>query len=110
MLRKIFEDRKGGLEFSVYLTPGSSREEIIGIVQGGLKIAVHAKPTDNQANRALIDFISSIFKIAPSKISIKRGQKSRTKILWIDDMCIDDMPDEARASIAKFELIQNKLL
>ncbi|MDR2598549.1 MAG: DUF167 domain-containing protein [Holosporales bacterium] len=110
MLNKIFENRNGGLEFLVYLTPGASREEIIGIVQGGLKIAVHAKPTDNQANRALIAFISSAFRIAPSRIAIRRGQKSRTKTLLIEGLDIDDIPDNVRDTVTKFKGIQNRLL
>jgi uncharacterized protein (TIGR00251 family) len=110
MLNKIFENRDGGLEFLVYLTPGASREEITGIVQGGLKIAIHAKPTNNQANRALIEFISSIFKIAKTRIVIKCGQKSRTKTLFVDSMTMDDIPKGAVDVIAKFERIQNKFL
>jgi uncharacterized protein (TIGR00251 family) len=110
MLDRVFTNRNGGLEFLVYLTPGASREEITGIVQGGLKIAVHAKPTDNQANRALIDFISANFKIAPSKIAIRRGQKSRTKTLFIDSLSIDDIPKNVRNIVIKFESIQTRLL
>jgi uncharacterized protein (TIGR00251 family) len=110
VINKIFTNRDGGIEFLVYLTPGSSREEITGLIQGGLKISVHARPNDNQANRALIELISSIFKIAKTKIIIKNGQKTRTKTVFIAHMVTNDFPQEVRDIVLRFEGIQNRLL
>jgi uncharacterized protein (TIGR00251 family) len=110
VLGRIFENRDDGIEFTVYLTPGSSKEEITGIVQGGLKISIHAKPTNNQANKALIEFISSVFKVAKSKIAIKGGQKSRVKKLFIGALSLSDIPSDVSKIIANFQGIQNILL
>ena len=93
---RAFKTSNSGLEFCVYLTPGSQKEAITDILIEGdlasLKIAVHARPTDNQANEGLIKFLSGYFKIAKSKIIIKRGQKSRNKQIFINEFCVADIP------------------
>ncbi|MDR0640127.1 MAG: DUF167 domain-containing protein [Holosporales bacterium] len=110
MLGQILKDKDGGLEFSVHLTPGSKREGIVGIVADVLKIAVHAKPTDNQANNALIEFIATIFKVAKSKIMIKSGHKSRNKILFIKDFGMTSIPDTIHQYLDKIDRIQKPIL
>ena len=98
MLDKIFKEVNNGIEFSVYLTPGAKKETISGVVsienQYFLKIMVHAKPTDNQANMALIEFISKKFKIAKSNLLIKSGRKSRKKKLFISNFKLENLPKE----------------
>ncbi len=101
MLSEIFREVNDGLEFSVYLTPGSEREAVNGIFQDefgrlSLKISVHSRPTNNEANEALMKFISSLFRIAKSKIMIKQGQKSRRKVLYIKSISVADVPAEIR--------------
>lgn len=98
MLNNIFREYDNSIEFFVYLTPGAKKEAILGIIfideLPYIKIAIHAKPTDNQANNALIEFISKKFKIAKSKITIKKGLKSRNKKLVISDFKLGYIPKE----------------
>jgi uncharacterized protein (TIGR00251 family) len=110
IINKIFKIINGGIEFSVYLTPGSSKEEITGILQGGLRISVHAKPTNNQANVDLIELLSTLFNIAKSRIIIKNGFKSRTKTIFINSYQILDIPDKTQLIIGQFTHFQNKIL
>lgn len=98
MLSEIFKEKENGLEFSVCLTPGAKRETLSGVISidnaFALKISVHAKPTDNQANKALIEFISKTFKIAKSNVFIRKGQKSRNKIIFILNFKLEDLTKE----------------
>ena len=93
MINEIFKEFNDGIEFAVYLTPGSQKENITGIFQdefGGLslKISVHARPTNNDANESLIKFISSLFRIAKSNIILKHGHKSRRKVIYIINVMV----------------------
>jgi uncharacterized protein (TIGR00251 family) len=56
------------------------------------KVSVHAKPTDNQANLALIKLVAEQFKTAKSNISIVSGEKSRRKCIRIDNYGVEDIP------------------
>jgi uncharacterized protein (TIGR00251 family) len=95
-IKNVFRTSKAGLEFSVYLTPGASREEITGLLcRNGdvcIKIAIQARPVNNQANVSLIEFIVATFRVAKTKVLIKRGNTSRQKSLLIEDLCLDDVP------------------
>ena len=73
-------------KLTLKITPRSSKNEIIGELQGGIiKIKLKAPPVDGEANKELIKFLSREWKIPKSKINITKGQTSRTKIIEIED-------------------------
>ena len=45
------------------------------------RIAVTAAPAKGQANAAIIQALAKYLRVAPSRLSIKRGHTSRTKII-----------------------------
>lgn len=94
MINDVFRKTENGIEISIYLVPGSSRERVIGEVEvkdgeRSLKIALHDKPVENKANEALIKFIAKLLGVPKSDVSIKRGQKSRIKQVEIKNFSKD---------------------
>ena len=63
----------------IKVIPRSSREQIVGQENGRLKIKIAAVPTDNQANEALIRFLSRWLDIPRRQITIVSGASSRLK-------------------------------
>lgn len=49
------------------------------------KIKLKSPPVDNAANEELIKFISKYYKVPKTHITIKKGLKSRYKIIEISD-------------------------
>ncbi|MDR1391373.1 MAG: DUF167 domain-containing protein [Holosporales bacterium] len=111
MLNRFFRELNSGIEFSIYLTPGASRTSFTDIIQAEegikLKVSVSAKPVNNQANEALVIFISDIFKTAKSNILIKKGAKSRNKQIFISGLKIQNIPNDVQAALEK---LINKVL
>jgi uncharacterized protein len=69
---------------TVKLTPRSSKNEFVGIMENGtIKIRLTAPPVDGKANQALIGFISEKLDISMGKIKILSGQTSHTKMISI---------------------------
>lgn len=68
---------------AVRLSPRSSGNQLLGISDGVLRVRVTASPVDGQANRALCALIAKRVGIAPSKVTVVRGGKSREKIVGI---------------------------
>ena len=60
-----------------------------GCIDGWLKVKVTAPPTDAKANDALIKFLAKQLGVAPSKLSIIRGHKSRNKAVLVDSHDVD---------------------
>lgn len=68
----------------VRLRPRGYRDELIGVEDGVLQARVSAPPVDGQANRALCGLIAKRVGVAPSKVAVIRGQKSRDKLVRVD--------------------------
>ncbi len=66
------------------LTPRSSRDEILGIKEGILRIKVAAPPVEGEANRNLVDVLKKRLGVPKSAIRIVRGQRSRDKRIEVD--------------------------
>lgn len=71
-------------KIKIRVVPMSSTNEIVGaMADGALKIKLMAAPVAGKANAALQKLLADYFKIATSRVSIIRGQKSKTKLVKI---------------------------
>ena len=67
----------------IYAKPNAKHTALLNIANDALHIALHAKPQDGKANAELISFISKLFKIPKTQITLARGDNSRYKQLKI---------------------------
>lgn len=79
-----------GSALAVRVTPRASRNEIVEILDDGtIKVRLSASPVDNEANNALIEFLSDILGVPKSKLDIVAGNTGRDKLISILDMDAD---------------------
>jgi uncharacterized protein (TIGR00251 family) len=64
--------------------PGAKKSEIVGVVEGALKIKIQSPPVDGAANKKLIEFMASLLDIRKSGVEILNGEKSRKKKVVLD--------------------------
>jgi len=64
--------------------PNAKKNEIIEESNSFMRIKISAPPIEGKANKELIKFLAKHFDIKKSAISIKNGEKSRTKIIQIE--------------------------
>lgn len=72
------------LVLRLYIQPKASRDQIIGLHDDEIKIAITAPPVDGQANSHLIKFLSKQFKVAKNQIVIEKGETGRHKQVRIN--------------------------
>ncbi|HMU35108.1 MAG TPA: DUF167 domain-containing protein [Pyrinomonadaceae bacterium] len=72
-----------GVEFKVRVNPRASKTEIIGTIDGILKVRVASPPVEGAANAELIKFFAKLLGVAKSNVEILSGQTSRTKRLRV---------------------------
>jgi uncharacterized protein (TIGR00251 family) len=78
---------KTGAAITVKVTPRSSRNEVVGILEDGtVKIKLTAAPVEGLANKALVEFLAEVLDIAKSKIEIIGGMTGRNKLVTILDL------------------------
>jgi len=77
---EISEDvARGMVSFPVRVQPRASRDEIVGAVDGALKIRLSAPAVENRANKALVEFLADVLKRPKSAVRILSGEHARNK-------------------------------
>lgn len=65
------------------MQPRASREAILGWRQDTLRLAVTAPPVGGEANDALRRLLAHVLRLAPSAVSVVRGERGRDKVVRI---------------------------
>ncbi len=77
-------EANGSVTFAVRVVPRSSRNQIVGVEGGALKIKLTAPPVEGAANAALIEFVAEWLGVRRSAVSIVSGDKARNKLVRVN--------------------------
>ncbi|MFH1593745.1 MAG: DUF167 domain-containing protein [Candidatus Omnitrophota bacterium] len=72
------------MKLAVRVYPRSSREEVVKLKDGGLKVYMHTPAEGGKANKRLVEMIAEYLVAKKSEVKIIKGRKSRNKIIEID--------------------------
>lgn len=78
----------------VRLTPRSSQTRLEMQPDGSIKAWVTASPTDGQANEAICELVAKCLDIAKSRVSLVKGQTSRSKTLGVEGLTAEQCRDK----------------
>jgi uncharacterized protein (TIGR00251 family) len=68
---------------AVKLQPRGRGDELLGFAGDVLRARVSAPPVDGKANKALCRLIAERAGVAPSRVAVVRGAKSREKLVEV---------------------------
>lgn len=71
--------QEADLILRLVLQPKATRDQIVGLHNEELKIAITAPPVDGKANAHLIKFLSKAFKTSKSNVVLEKGELARHK-------------------------------
>jgi uncharacterized protein (TIGR00251 family) len=63
--------------------PRASRDAILGWRDGVLRVRVTAPPVEGEANAAVVTLVARALGIAPSTVSVVRGERARDKLVRV---------------------------
>jgi hypothetical protein len=92
-------DREGRPVFAdlmVRAQPGASRERIVGMLEGALKVAVTAPPEKGKANEAIEQLLAAEFGLPRGNVRVVTGATARLKrvrIIGVDASWVKDRLD-----------------
>jgi len=66
--------------------PNASRSEIVGLLDGVLKVRIQAPPIEGRANLALCSFLSEVLGLHKRSVRLLKGDSSCRKIIEIEGM------------------------
>lgn len=72
-------DPDGSFTFTIRVVPRASKSEIVGEVEGSLKVRISAPPVDGAANEEVVKVLAKAFGVSKSNVSIVSGETSKTK-------------------------------
>ena len=78
-----FVEKAGGLIFNVRVVPRASKSEVVGEMDGALKVRIASPLTGGAANAELIKILAKKFDVAKSAVEILSGQTSKQKQVQI---------------------------
>ena len=77
-----------GAIFTLRVTPGARRNDIT-LHDGVLRVHVTAPPADGKANKAVLKLLAKALGVAPSRLTLIRGQTGRDKLVRLDQPASD---------------------
>ena len=86
----IFE-RDGVVTFAVRVQPRASRDEVVGEMDGALKVRLQAPAIEGRANEALVEYLAALLKRPKAAVSILSGERGRLKRVAIRGVSKDDI-------------------
>jgi len=82
----------GAIRLAVQITPNAKKTEVIGVLDGTLKLKLQAQPIEGKANEALIKFLAKTLSVPRSALAITHGQTSKKKLIEVVSATLT--PDE----------------
>jgi uncharacterized protein (TIGR00251 family) len=89
-------ERAGGVELSVKVVPGSSRNQIAGVWDTSLRLAVTAPPEGGKANKQVVRLVADAFDVKRSDVTIVHGHTQPLKRVRIENLTAE----QARQTLA----------
>ena len=71
--------------------PRASKNQIVGEMDGCLKVRISAPPVDGAANDEVIRFLAKLFGVARSSVSIVSGEASKTKRIRVAGATLEQL-------------------
>ncbi len=72
-----------GVEMTVKVVPGASRDRVAGVLGDALKVAVSAPPEKGKANQAVIEILAKALGVKRNAIQIVAGHTQPRKTVLI---------------------------
>jgi uncharacterized protein (TIGR00251 family) len=77
------KENDGSVEFTVRVIPRASRSEIVGELEGAVKVRLTSPPVDGAANAELIRMLAKTLRLSRSNVEIISGETTKTKRIRI---------------------------
>ncbi len=84
-------ERPGEVRVTVRAQPRASRDAIVGVHDGALKIAITAPPVDGEANAAIVAFLAKRLGVAKRAVRVVSGDSSREKVVAIEGVSVESV-------------------
>ena len=76
---------------AVKVVPRAAKDEIVGWLEGALKVRVQAPPEDGRANRALEELLAEALSLKKNAVTVAAGRASARKRVAISGLTREEI-------------------
>jgi len=76
---------------AVKVVPRATKNEIVGWLEGALKIRLQAPPEDGRANRALEELLAEALGLKKNAVTVAAGRSSARKLVEVVGLTHDEI-------------------
>ncbi|MGE9516239.1 MAG: DUF167 domain-containing protein [Solitalea-like symbiont of Tyrophagus putrescentiae] len=76
---------KNKVKIHVKIHANAKKNAIVNVKDDLIRISIKSRPVNNEANKELLEFLSTILKLSKKNISITKGLTSKFKTVSIDN-------------------------
>ena len=87
----ITDEEANAITFTVRVIPRSSRSEVVGEMDGAVKVRLTSPPVDGAANAELIKLLAKKLGVARSAVEIVSGAAARTKQMRVTGVSAEEV-------------------
>ena len=92
--------KDSGVLLKLRISPNSSKNELF--VDGEIiKLKITAQPIENKANKAVVEYLSKLFKIPKSSVTIVKGDTSKDKTIFLNNISSEKADDIKKIILSK---------
>ena len=96
-VQTCLKQSSNGVLIQVRAQPRSSKNSLVGVLDGALKIKVTAPPVDSAANEALREFLADCLDCRPGAVSLAQGGTSRKKVFLVQGIGLQEVTNKLNA-------------
>ena len=89
-------EQQDGVFLTLWVQPRSSRDEIVGVREGMLRVRLAASPVGGAANEALIRFLARRLGVPRTDVEIVKGHRSRRKRIKVCGLSPEEVGTQLR--------------
>ncbi|KAM9469796.1 UPF0235 protein C15orf40 homolog [Clarias gariepinus] len=75
--------KDGGVAIAVHAKPGAKQNAITDVSSEAVGVAIAAPPTDGEANAELVRYLCKVLALKKSEVMLDKGSKSREKVIKV---------------------------
>lgn len=80
----------GEVRIALRVQPGAKASQVVGLVDGVLRVRVAAPATEGKANRALVDLLAGLLRVPKTRVRILWGAVSRDKVVEVEGISTEE--------------------
>ena len=88
-----------GIVLHIQVQPRSSRNQLVGVQGGLLKVKLTSPPVDGAANKSCCAYLAKLFGIAKRDVELVSGEKSRQKRILLIGLDVQSVTDVLQAHL-----------